>query len=102
LLAPLPHLLSFPTRRSSDLLFLRIVLPAALPFVVAGLRLGISVAFIVLVAAEMTGADAGLGFRIEESHLLFRSDRMVIGLLLLGDRKSTRLNSSHQIISYAV
>lgn len=65
-------------------LFLEVVLPAALPFVVAGLRLGIAVSFIVLVAAEMTGASAGLGFRIEESHLIFRADRMLVGLLMLG------------------
>jgi ABC-type nitrate/sulfonate/bicarbonate transport system permease component len=65
-------------------LFLEVVLPASMPFIMAGLRQGIAVAFIVLVAAEMTGARAGLGFRIEESHELFRADRMLVGLLALG------------------
>jgi len=65
-------------------LFVEVILPASLPFVMAGLRQGVAVAFIVLVAAEMTGARAGLGFRIEESHELFRADRMLVGLLALG------------------
>lgn len=65
-------------------IFFGIVLPAALPFIVAGLRFGIGVAFIVLVAAEMTGASAGLGYRIEQSHLVFRPDQMLVGLLMLG------------------
>jgi ABC-type nitrate/sulfonate/bicarbonate transport system permease component len=65
-------------------LFLSVILPAALPFIVAGLRTGISVAFVVLVAAEMTGADAGLGYRIEQSHLVFRADRMIVGIATLG------------------
>lgn len=65
-------------------IFSRIILPAALPFIVAGLRFGIGVSFIVLVAAEMTGASVGLGYRIEQSHLVFRADRMLVGLLTLG------------------
>ena len=65
-------------------LFTQIILPASLPFVVAGLRQGVAVAFIVLVAAEMLGASQGVGFRIEQSHEVFRADRMLVGLLTLG------------------
>ncbi len=65
-------------------LFTRVILPASIPFVVAGLRVGIAVAFIVLVAAEMLGASKGVGFRIGQSHEIFRADRMMVGLLTLG------------------
>ncbi|MCZ2825034.1 MULTISPECIES: ABC transporter permease [unclassified Modestobacter] len=65
-------------------LFFRVSLPAALPFAVAGLRQGIALAFLLLVAAELTGASTGLGALIAQSHLLFRADRMVVGLILLG------------------
>jgi ABC-type nitrate/sulfonate/bicarbonate transport system permease component len=65
-------------------LFTRVILPASIPFVVAGLRVGIAVAFIVLVAAEMLGASAGVGFRIGQSHEVYRADRMMVGLLTLG------------------
>lgn len=65
-------------------LFLEVVLPGSAPFIVAGLRQGVAVAFILLVAAEISGASAGIGFRIEQSHLVFRADRMMVGLLTLG------------------
>lgn len=65
-------------------LFTRVILPASVPFVVAGLRVGIAVAFIVLVAAEMLGASKGVGFRIGQSHEIYRADRMMVGLLTLG------------------
>ena len=61
-----------------------VVLPAALTFILAGLRIGIAVGFICLVAAEMAGAYEGLGFRITASHLVFRIDKMFVALILLG------------------
>lgn len=61
-----------------------IILPAAFPNIIAGLRTGIAVAFIVLVAAEIAGAYAGLGFRISTSYLVFRVDKMMVGLIILG------------------
>jgi ABC-type nitrate/sulfonate/bicarbonate transport system permease component len=69
------------TRRD---LFLRVSLPAALPLMVAGLRQGIALAFLLLVAAELTGASSGLGALISQAHLLFRPDQMIVGLVLLG------------------
>ena len=65
-------------------LFYRVVLPAALPTIVTGLRQGLAIAFILVVAAELTGASSGLGNLISQSHLTFRTDRMLVGLALLG------------------
>lgn len=65
-------------------LFFEVILPASLPFIVAGLRTGVAVAFIVLVAAELTGASGGVGFRISHSREIWRADRMMVGLLTLG------------------
>lgn len=66
-----------------QLMFL-VSLPAALPFVFAGLRQATSLSFVVLVAAELAGAEQGLGFLISYSHLVFRIDMMIVGLLYLG------------------
>lgn len=63
--------------------FWRVVLPATLPYIVAGLRVGVSLAFILLVAAELTGTTYGMGALISQSQLVFRSDRMVVGMALL-------------------
>ena len=61
-----------------------VILPSALPFVVAGMRTGMTIAFVVLVAAEMAGAFGGVGYRIYTSHLVFRVDRMMVGIIVLG------------------
>ena len=64
--------------------FTQVVMPAALPYIFAGLRLGAALAFLSLVAAELTGASAGIGYRIEESRQYFLVDRMFVGLIELG------------------
>jgi len=63
---------------------LEVVLPGAATSILAGMRAGISIAFICLVAAEMAGASSGLGFRITVSHLTFRVDEMVAAIVTLG------------------
>jgi ABC-type nitrate/sulfonate/bicarbonate transport system permease component len=66
-----------------QLMFL-VSLPAALPYVFAGLRQATSLAFVVMVAAELAGAEEGLGFLISYAHLVFRIDMMFVGLIYLG------------------
>lgn len=61
-----------------------VVLPASLPLIIAGMRVGIGLAFLNLVAAEMSGASSGLGYRVSASHLVFRSDKMIAALVALG------------------
>jgi ABC-type nitrate/sulfonate/bicarbonate transport system permease component len=63
---------------------LEIILPAALPFIIAGMRISIAVAFVNLVAAEMAGAFEGVGFRVSASHLVFRVDKMLASIAALG------------------
>lgn len=64
--------------------FVRVVLPATLPHIFAGLRVGLSLSFILLVAAELTGTTNGMGALVSQSQLVFRTDRMVVGMALLG------------------
>jgi len=62
----------------------KIILPAALPFVVAGIRTGVSLAFIMVFVSELAGASAGIGYQISVSYLAYRVDRMMAALILLG------------------
>ena len=64
--------------------FIEVVVPAAAPYIFAGLRLGAALAFLSLVAAELTGASAGIGYRIDEARQYFLVDRMFVGLVELG------------------
>jgi ABC-type nitrate/sulfonate/bicarbonate transport system permease component len=62
----------------------RIVLPAAMPGILTGLRLGLRNSWAGLVVAEMIGARSGVGYLIWDSRLMMRSDLMIVGMLLVG------------------
>jgi ABC-type nitrate/sulfonate/bicarbonate transport system permease component len=62
----------------------RVVLPAALPGIVVGLRVGVGLALFVIVGAEFMGADAGLGHLIMEGRTFFNPAQIVMGALTLG------------------
>lgn len=64
--------------------FVEVVIPAAAPFIIAGLRLGAAVAFLSLVAAELSGASDGIGYRLQEARQFLATDRMFVGLVELG------------------
>ncbi|QIK46642.1 ABC transporter permease [Gordonia hongkongensis] len=64
-------------------LFQKVVLPAALPTVFTGLRLSAAASILVLIAAEMVGANAGLGFLIMASQLNFQIPAMYAGILTI-------------------
>ena len=64
--------------------FAFVVIPGALPFIIAGLRISLSVALVVLVAAELAGAAFGVGYLIQMSQQVFRVDQMFVGLVVLG------------------
>lgn len=61
-----------------------VVLPAALPFILAGVRQAIAVSLIVLVAAELSGSTRGIAYMMSLGHQLFQVEIMFIGLVLLG------------------
>jgi NitT/TauT family transport system permease protein len=63
---------------------MRVVLPASLRYVVSGMRVAIAIAFICVVVAEMAGALEGLGYKINKSYVVFRVDRMLADLVVLG------------------
>ena len=66
-------------------LFTRVLLPAALPQILLGLRVGLGVAWLVVVAAEMIAIDSGLGYLIIDARNAgTRYDLVVAGILMIG------------------
>ncbi len=63
--------------------FRTIALPGALPAVIGGLKLGAGIAFIVLVVAEYTGSQTGIGYMIWEGWQTLDIDQMYVGLLMI-------------------
>jgi NitT/TauT family transport system permease protein len=69
---------------SPRLVVTHVVLPAAMPLVLAGARLSLGVAWAAMVAAELTGADAGLGWRIFWYQEFFAMDKVMAVILTIG------------------
>ena len=64
--------------------FMKVVLPSAVPFILTGMRVALGFSFMGIVAAELIGAREGLGFLIMNSQLLLQTDQLFVGLLALG------------------
>jgi NitT/TauT family transport system permease protein len=65
-------------------MFLRVILPAAVPYILTGMRIGIGTAFIVVIVSEMIAVNNGLGFRILEAREYFWSDKIIAGMITIG------------------
>lgn len=64
--------------------FTRVVLPAALPSIFTGLRLGLGLAWFVIVVGEMTGVPQGLGAVIMDGRTLSRTELVICGMIIIG------------------
>ncbi|MGK2927828.1 MAG: ABC transporter permease [Lysobacterales bacterium] len=66
-------------------LFRQVVIPAVLPQIVVGMRIGLGVAWLVVVAAEMIALRSGLGFLIMDSRNAGnRYDLVIAGMIIIG------------------
>ncbi len=62
----------------------RIILPSAVPYIVSGLKVGVSIALMCTISAEMIGSSSGLGYLILTSTNLFDTGTTVVGMLTIG------------------
>ena len=61
----------------------KVILPAAAPFIMTGLRIAIAIALILTVISEMIGATSGIGYFILEAQRTLHVTRMYAGILVL-------------------
>lgn len=64
--------------------FRRIVLPAAFPYILAGMQLGLGYSWRALIGAELIAASSGIGYMILDAEQLSRPDIMIVGILTIG------------------
>ena len=69
---------------NDTVLFIKVIFPATTPFIITAIRLGISVALTTLVAAETTGASAGLGMRVQAFNSSFDTQPMMLYIIVIG------------------
>lgn len=68
---------------SEAVVFFRIVLPSAVPYISAGIRLGVASAFMTIVPAELLAAQNGVGALLQQASLLGQTDRMFVALAVI-------------------
>jgi ABC-type nitrate/sulfonate/bicarbonate transport system permease component len=66
------------------LLLTDVLLPAALPQVLTGLRIGLGIAWTSVIAAELVGAQSGLGYMIQLNRILLQTENVLAGMLAIG------------------
>jgi ABC-type nitrate/sulfonate/bicarbonate transport system permease component len=71
-------------RLSTRAQIVRVVLPAALPAIFAGVRIALGLALIMMVISELIAADNGIGFYILRSQRLFQTAGVYAGVLVIG------------------
>lgn len=64
--------------------FLKVYLPHALPQILTGLKLGLSVSWMALVASELIAALSGIGYRMNDARSLMRSDKVIVCMVVIG------------------
>jgi NitT/TauT family transport system permease protein len=65
-------------------IFARVILPAASPSIFTGIRIGLGLAWVLLVVGEMTGVPTGLGANIMDARQLSRTDLVISGMIFIG------------------
>ena len=65
-------------------IFLRVVIPAATPYILVGMRIGLGAAWSTVVAAELIAAQYGLGRMMLQAQLYFDLPTIFVGLLTIG------------------
>jgi len=62
----------------------RVVIPAALPYIFTGLRLGVGLAWVLVIVAEMLAVKSGLGFAMWDAYYFLRMDIIIAAMLSVG------------------
>ncbi len=65
-------------------IFLRVIIPASLPFIMVGFRIGLGSAWATVVAAELIAAQSGLGFRMQQAQLYYELPSIFVSLIAIG------------------
>jgi len=61
-----------------------VIWPAALPSILTGYRVGFGIAWMAVMAAEMVATPSGIGYLIQVSQNLLRTDRVLAGMIVIG------------------
>lgn len=61
-------------------IFLMVVIPSAVPYIVTGMRVAMASSFMSIIPAEILAADSGIGYLLQKSAMLMQTDRIFVAL----------------------
>lgn len=64
-------------------IFLMVVIPSAVPYIVTGMRVAMASSFMSIIPAEILAADSGIGYLLQKSAMLMQTDRIFVALLTI-------------------
>jgi NitT/TauT family transport system permease protein/sulfonate transport system permease protein len=62
----------------------RVMFPSALPYIIAGLRVGLGVGWTCVIAAELIAATSGLGYMIQLARTMIETENVMAGMIVIG------------------
>ena len=65
-------------------LFIKVILPAAMPTIIVGFRIAFGTGWAAIIAAELVAAQSGLGYLIADGMEILRSDLVLVGMVVIG------------------
>jgi NitT/TauT family transport system permease protein len=84
------------------ILLVKVLLPGALPSIFTGVRIGATVAFLMLIAAEMIGASSGLGWLVHNSSINYIIPRLYLAAVLIALLGMTLNYSIHWLEAHLI
>lgn len=63
---------------------LKVIIPGALPFIMAGLRVGLGFAWMCVVAAELSAGMKGIGYMLTDARAMAQTDMVLVGMITIG------------------
>src|SRR5689334_2951919 len=64
-------------------IFLLVVIPSAVPYIVTGMRVAMASSFMSIIPAEILAADSGIGYLLQKSSMLLQTNRIFVALLTI-------------------
>jgi sulfonate transport system permease protein len=71
-------------KMSNREIFFKIKLPSAIPQILTGMQIGLGYSWRAIVGAEMIAASRGLGYMILDAQTMSRTDKVIVGIILIG------------------
>ncbi|MDR2601704.1 MAG: ABC transporter permease [Spirochaetaceae bacterium] len=69
---------------SQLVIFTKVILPGAMPYLLTGIRLSATASILILVAAEMMGASKGLGYMLYDAQMKYKIPQMYVAIVTMG------------------